>query len=252
EGGENRVDVDLFAEPGAEQAVDLDFELVTGEHKAPAGDDLDFLLDESEPAADSEPTREIDPLARTQETPTIESPILERQDDTVRVRTDTAEMPKLSVEQTAEISLDDLGLDAEAIDHSGSLEDTTSLEKDAGDTVESARPLSDDEMTQIARPLSDDEMTQIARPLGDDEMTQLAPSLGSFDRTMEAPQPPEQKFDLDTTGTIYIDQVDLSGNDTVEQPRGDVDSTATMKAPSGLDLDLGALDEAASGGNDTV
>lgn len=253
EGGENRVDVDLFAEPQAEQPAGLDLEFASGEHPAPSGDsDLDFLLDEPKRGEDDDATREIDPLARTQETPTIESPILDRGAETVREKTDTAEFSKLSTEQTAEISLDDLGLDAEAIDHSGSLEDTTSLEKDAGDTVESARPLSDDEMTQIARPLSDDEMTQIARPLGDDEMTQLAPSLGSFDRTMEAPQPPEQKFDLDTTGTIYIDQVDLSGNDTVEQPRGDVDSTATMKAPSGLDLDLGALDEAASGGNDTV
>jgi len=229
EGGENRVDVDLFAEPGAEQAVDLDFELVTGEHKAPAGDDLDFLLDESEPAADSEPTREIDPLARTQETPTIESPILERQDDTVRVRTDTAEMPKLSVEQTAEISLDDLGLDAEAIDHSGSLEDTTSLEKESvADTLEGERPL------------------------GDDEMTQLAPSLGSWDRTMQAPH--LEQFDPESTGTIYLDQVDLSGGNGAEQPASDIDATATMKSPSGLDLDLGA-DTAhanAAASNDTV
>ena len=243
EGGENRVDVDLFAEPQAEQPAGLDLEFASGEHPAPSGDsDLDFLLDEPKRGEDDDATREIDPLARTQETPTIESPILDRGAETVREKTDTAELSKLSSEQTAEISLDDLGLDAEAIDHSGSLEDTTSLEKDtdAGDTVESARPLRDDEMTQIARPLRDDEMTQ------------LAPSLGNLDRTMEAPQPPVQKFDLDTTGTIYIDQVDLSGNDTVEQPRADVDSTATMKGPSALDLDLGALDEPASASNDTI
>lgn len=231
EGGENRVDVDLFAEPEPEQSVGLDLELATGEHKAPAAEaDLDFLLDEPEHGADDEPTREIDPLARTQETPTIESPILDRDDATVRTTTDTAEFPKLSAEQTAEISLDDLGLDAEAIDHSGSLEETTSLEKDSAadmaETVESARPL------------------------GDDEMTQLAPSLSSFDQTMEAPR--VEQFDVESTGTIYIDQVDLSGSDTVEQPRSDVDSTATMLAPSGLDLDLGAPDEDVATSNETI
>ena len=228
EGGENRVDVDLFAEPAADQPAGLDLEFASGEHPAPSGDsDLDFLLDEPKRGEDDDATREIDPLARTQETPTIESPILERRDSTVRERTDTAEFAKLSAEQTAEISLDDLGLDAEAIDHSGSLEDTTSIEKDTGgDTVESVRPLQDDEMTQ------------------------LAPSLSSLDRTMQAPR--VEKFDIESTGTIYIDQVDLSGNDTVEQPRRDVDATATMKAPTGLDLDLGALDDAAPDSNDTI
>ncbi len=230
EGGENRVDVDLFAEPEAEQPAGLDLEFATGEHAAPSGEsDLDFLLDEPKRGEDDDATREIDPLARTQETPTIESPILDQGDATVREKADTSEFSKLSAEQTAEISLDDLGLDADAIDHSGSLEDTTSIEKDGGDTVESARPLRDDEMTQ------------------------LAPSLGSFDRTMQAPR--VENFDIESTGTIYIDQVDLSGNDTVEQPqaRRDVDATATMKAPSDLDLDLGALDDAASeSSNETI
>ncbi len=228
EGGENRVDVDLFAEPEAEQPAGLDLEFATGEHAVPSGEsDLDFLLDEPKRGEDDDATREIDPLARTQETPTIESPIIDQDDATVREKADTSEFSKLSAEQTAEISLDDLGLDADAIDHSGSLEDTTSIEKDGGDTVESARPLRDDEMTQ------------------------LAPSLGNFDRTMQAPR--VENFDIESTGTIYIDQVDLSGNDTVEQPRRDADATATMKAPSGLDLDLGALDDAASeSSNETV
>ena len=114
-------------------------------------------------------------------------------------------------EQTAELSLDDLGLDVDSLEHSGSLEDTTSLEKDA--TAEAAR-----------------------RPLRDDEMTQLAPSLSSFDRTMEAPR--VEKFDIESTGTIYIDQVDLAGGDTVEQQRPETDSTASMKRPSSKDLDV--------------
>jgi len=234
EGGENRVDVDLFAEPEADKPAGLDLEFGTGEHQAPASEsDLDFLLDEPKRGEDDDSTREYDPLARTQETPTIESPILDRADETIREKADTSSfaesVSKLSSEQTAEISLDDLGLDAAAIDHSNALEDTTSLEKDIGDTVESARPLRDDEMTQ------------------------LAPSLGSMDRTMQAPRIERDKFDIEQTGTIYIDQVDLSGGDTVEQPRHhDIDKTASMKAPEILDVDLDNLDGAHGRTGDTA
>ena len=78
-------------------------------------------------------------------------------------------------------------------------------------------------------------------------MTQLAPAISNFDRTMKAPR---EKFDIETTGTIYIDQVDLAGGDTVEQPRVENDSTAEMKRPSvpkDLDLDLDALSGSGSG-----
>ena len=82
EGGENRVDVDLFAEPEGDAPAGLDLEFASGEHKGPAqnadASDLDFLLDEHRRSADEESTRELDPLARTQETPTIESPVLNR------------------------------------------------------------------------------------------------------------------------------------------------------------------------------
>jgi pilus assembly protein FimV len=229
EGGENRVDVDLFAEP-SDGPAGLDLEFASGEHKAPAAaaarsqsSDLDFLLDD-EPK--DEPTREMDPLSRTQETPTIETPMIDRSSQTMRERTDRALFAKASSsEQTAELSLDDLGLDVDSLEHSGSLEDTTSLEKDTGDTTASPRSLQDDEMTQ------------------------LAPSLGSFDRTMEAPR--VEKFDIESTGTIYIDQVDLSGGDTVEQARPDVDSTASMRRPSRVDLDLDNL-SGGSGAGETV
>ena len=216
EGGENRVDVDLFAEPEGDQPAGLDLEFTSGERKAPSGEssDLDFLLDEPQRDSDDEPTREIDPLARTQETPTVESPALDRSSTTIREKTDKAAFAKVGTDQTAELSLDDLGLDVDALERTGSLlEDTTSLQKD------STAP------TQLA-----------PRPLQDDEMTQLAPSISSFDRTLEAPR--VEKFDAESTGTIYIDQVDLSGGDTVEQQRPDVDSTASMQRPSNLDVDL--------------
>jgi pilus assembly protein FimV len=49
EGGENRVDVDLFAEPDGNERQGLDLEFTSGERRAPnatQGDELDFLLDE--------------------------------------------------------------------------------------------------------------------------------------------------------------------------------------------------------------
>ncbi len=208
EGGENRVDVDLFAEPEADKPAGLDLEFTSGERKgpAPAASNLDFLLDEPKRGADEEPTREMDQLARTQETPTIESPMIDRSSPTIREKLERTGAQK--AEQTAELSLDDLGLDVDSLEQSGSLEDTTSLEKDPD-----------------------------APALRDDEMTQLAPSMGSFDRTMQAPR--VEKFDVESTGTIYIDQVDLTGGDTVEQARPDMaDATASMKRPAGLSKEL--------------
>ena len=216
EGGENRVDVDLFAEPGDDRGPGLDLQFTSGERRGlDSESDLDFLLDDDQVAnrGDDEPTREMDPLARTQETPTIESPMIDRASATIREKVDRAALSKSGTDQTAELSLDDLGLDVDALEATGSLEDTTAIEKDL-----------------------EAEDIEISRPLRDDEMTQLAPSLGSLDRTMEAPR--VEKFDIESTGTIYIDHVDLSGGDTVEQRRPDVDSTASLMRPVEIDLDL--------------
>ncbi|HEY0681889.1 MAG TPA: FimV/HubP family polar landmark protein [Steroidobacter sp.] len=224
EGGENRVDVDLFAEPSDDrQALDLEF--ASGERRGPndatqVSNDLDFLLDEpNDDDTQEQRTREVDQLARTQETPTIESPMIDRTVQTVREKVDTALFSKTgSTGDTAELSIDDLGLDVNSIDQGQALEDTTSIEKDLGDV----------------------------RPLRDDEMTQLAPSLSSFDRTMEAPRVSRFDGDIESTGTIYIDQVDLAAaaGDTAEHRRPDVDSTASMKKPlamTDIDLDLDNL-----------
>jgi pilus assembly protein FimV len=223
EGGENRVDVDLFAEPEADKPAGLDLEFTSGERKGPtpAASNLDFLLDEPKRGADEEPTREMDQLARTQETPTIESPMIDRSSQTIRERLERTGAQK--AEQTAELSLDDLGLDVDSLDQSGSLEDTTSLEKDPD-----------------------------APALRDDEMTQLAPSVSSFDRTLQSPR--VEKFDVESTGTIYIDQVDLTGGDTVEQARPEMDSTASMQRPAALSKELDVDLDRLSGleGQDTV
>lgn len=226
EGGENRVDVDLFAEPNGEQRQGLDLEFASGERRGPneatqVASDLDFLLDEpNDDDTQEQRTREIDALSRTQETPTIESPMIDRTVSTVREKVDAALFSKgTNTGDTAELSIDDLGLDADSLDQGRALEDTHSLDKDT---------------------------IQEVRPLRDDEMTQLAPSLSSFDRTMEAPRVAERfDGDIESTGTIYIDQVDLTGGgDTAEHPRPDVDSTASMKSSLAMtDIDLDDLED---------
>jgi pilus assembly protein FimV len=212
EGGENRVDIDLFGEPEAGQGKGLDIEFGTGEHVAVKTDgdsSIDFLLDEPTRGVEEEPTRELDPLARTQETPTIESPMLGAARHA---------KPPINTEQTAELSLDDLGLDVDELDHSSAHEDTGVIQETAPTDIDSARPL------------------------GDDEMTQLAPSLGSLDRTMEAPR--HLQFDVESTNTIAIDPVDLEQalGDTVEQRKpADLDATAAFQRPA-VDVNLDDLD----------
>ena len=230
EGGENRVDIDLFGEPEGEQGKDLDIEFGSGERATVKTDgeaSLDFLLDEPQRGADDEPTRELDPLARTQETPTIESPLLDRDTQTVRAPSPTR--APVNAEQTAELSLDDLGLDVNEMENTNSFEETNALEE-----------------------VSTREMEQPSG-LHDDEMTQLAPSLGSLDRTMEAPRSPQ--FDIESTGTISIDQVDfeaLAGGDTIEQRKPtDLDSTAAFNRPL-VDVDLDNLDGLEQDNGETV
>jgi pilus assembly protein FimV len=128
EGGENRVDVDLFAAP--ENSRDsLDLEFASGERAGPDSD-IDYLLDETR-------SREYDPLSRTQETPTIESPVLESTGQTSRMR-----------------ALNGRKGQAAARNGAGAYEDVTAMRAGA---------------------LRDDERTQLAPSLGNLDRTMLAP-----------------------------------------------------------------------------
>jgi pilus assembly protein FimV len=255
EGGENRVDVDLFAEPESNSGLDLEFG--TGEHVVPVeegepSEDLDFLLDEPTETGD-EPTREMDHLARTQETPTIESPALDRSAQTVREKVDShafGQAGKNGIEQTAELSLDDLGLDVDSLEATGALEHTASLEKDVP-ADDFGNALRDDEMTQLAPSLGSLDRTMEAPRISSTDRTLESPRISSTDKTMESPR--VEKFDIESTGTIYIDHVDLTGGDTVEQRRiDDIDATASMKAPTRADLDVDLDNIDTPTGGDTV
>lgn len=146
EGGENRVDVDLFATPDNSRSDSLDLEFASGERAGP-GSDIDYLLDES---AREERSREYDPLSRTQETPTIESPVLETS-QTSRMRAVGGRKG-----QQAAVARDRSGANA------GAYEDTAAMARN-----------------QAA--LRDDERTQLAPSLGNLDRTMLAPRGEKYD-----------------------------------------------------------------------
>src|ERR1019366_1536142 len=120
EGGENRVDIDLFGDPEGERSS-LDHPLAketadtapTGESSAlHAGSDLDFTLDTPERGADDSPTREMPPrdeptveseLMNFTDAPTAESPALKADDVHGRIST---KLGTVNADQTAEVSID--------------------------------------------------------------------------------------------------------------------------------------------------
>jgi pilus assembly protein FimV len=153
EGGENRVDIDLFGDPEGERSH-LDHQLAkeahdvatTGESPAMRGssDHLDFTLDAPERGADDSPTREMAPRDEptveselmnfsdanmldgpafgASDSPTQESPALRGNDLHDRV---AAKLPP-KIDQTAEVSIDDLGLDLDQLEQTGTVSNTLS------------------------------------------------------------------------------------------------------------------------------
>jgi len=138
EGGENRVDIDLFGDPEGERSS-LDHPIAaeresddtadTGESphlKNVAG--LDFMLDAPERGADDSPTREMPPRASMppRDEPTVESERMQLTDAPTQVSplggTPSARDQLVAKsagpgsDQTAEVSIDDLGLDLGAFD----------------------------------------------------------------------------------------------------------------------------------------
>jgi pilus assembly protein FimV len=275
EGGENRVDLDLLGPPESETggAIDLDLGTVvgaddssadTGESPALKGHGLDFPL-EDQPTRISDgtaTTREM--TARTMETPTIEtetyrssevptveSPLLRGRDSpTIKEKIDSALFRKdeAGTDQTAELALDDLGLELNelAAAQSDPLEETdhpsnapTML---AGLDEKSRRLLAEAEARRGR--LADDEDTKIS-PTGTWVLEDK-----TMAETLALPGAPER----DTSATTARNRA-LSGDgtgDTARRRRIDSDSTAEMRRGRGeeMDLDLDRLEAALT--SDTI
>lgn len=231
EGGENRVDYDLFASPESSQAAgaNVDFDLAastTGATGAQEVEDLDFLLDES--AGAPQKGKAADKTASTQEMPTIESRVLK--DVGARVSEPMLDLDLGgATDQTAELSIDDLGLDVGGLEASGPLKTQGAAEEIIGD----------DELTRIAP-------SQISEPAP-------AKSRPSLEPTMEVPQmasgarkPNGHDDEATETGvdTVYLEELSAEGSSA--------DESALMLAPSDLELDNPQLSVTDAADDDTI
>nr|PZN66844.1 MAG: hypothetical protein DIU62_07290 [Pseudomonadota bacterium] len=222
EGGQNLVDFDL---PGPAAGGDAGLDVNLGEEATatvkPLEDDggsLDFMLDE--PArgdgAPTAPTRQMgQPGLDAINEPTVEQPALDI-DDTLAGKLDAHGSFTGSPDQTAELALDDLGLDLGKLEATG-----TGMVPAAAD--EEAAP---DAPTLVA---------------GLDETSrELLASADASQRTEMLPL-----TDLDLGGTDTGLDIDFSIGETGKAPVLDAD------APGELDLDVGSGDKPADEWHET-
>lgn len=162
EGGDNLVDLDLLSAPEGDEGLDLDLGKVaaatadsndaTGENTA-----LEFNLDEGSliPTTTQEIIRRDGPQTvemptlelPTSETPTVETPALRmRGGDTARERT-----IGMSTDATAEMAIDDLGLDLGNLDGLPDIDDATAITAAGEDTTRIARHDDATKLMQRAR-----------------------------------------------------------------------------------------------------
>jgi pilus assembly protein FimV len=270
EGGQNRVDFDLLGEPtaSAEAApsgvgLDLDLGAALGDTQVASEQDklgdsgVDFVLDDPERGNDSTgSTREmpeapprpgsgatatmqvINTGTAPSDAPTVEQPQLRSGENaTIREKIDAAARGGVSADQTAELALDDLGLDLGALEGAG---DETILQGGpdaptmlAGMDEETRRMLSNAEQ-------DDRDRTQITAPGANtsESGTWLFTDADLKDLVPEEDKPPAKDAGA-SQSTHVITQI--------TQPPQNVDPGATGRMQSlnasGLDLDLGDLGE---------
>ena len=269
EGGENRVDIDLFGEPEGERSTlghgvadENDDTAATGESPGMhASSDLDFTLDTPDRGADESPTREMPPrdeptveaeLMNYADAPTQESPALK----TTEMRAPRA--PSLRADQTAEVSIDDLGLNLDHLEETGSPsgEGLSPLEEtdhpaDAPTMVAGLDDRSRRMMEEAANSARDRDLTELERELE-----------ASFISDLESP-PDEIKTAVlgpESAPTVLMPRETPSAakaspefSDIHDADKVDVDSTSKLRGinSDSIDLDLDRL-ATALGTGDTV
>jgi pilus assembly protein FimV len=289
EGGENRIDIDLYgdADPSKSAAAGVDFVMdkqadsgeSTGTEEALQGGDepLDFVLDSPERGDDS-PTHEMPrrgdettietEIARTRETPTLESPaMLTAELSGVRQQIES-KLAGPGVEQTAELALDDLGLDLHGLEDSSvpTFDNSNSNLQKTGHPLEATDHPSDaptmiaglDErsrrlMEEAEARVRDRDLTELERELEASFIAELDAGhtqagiktaiLGPESApTLQMPR----RDDAATTNTARLRALELSD-------RVDVNSTSRLRGldEHSIDLDLDKL-ASALGSGDTV
>jgi pilus assembly protein FimV len=277
EGGENRVDIDLFGDPEGERSIDqtiakdIDDTAATGESPSPhPSTDLDFTLDHAERGADSSPTREMPPardeptveseLMNFSDAPTAESPTLKPTD--VRDRISSKLDKGNKAEQTAELSIEDLGLDLDHLEGAASgasisipqLEETDHP-SDAPTMVAGLDEKSRRMMAEAESRARDKDLTELERELEASFVADLGTDQEEIKTAVLGPEsaPTVQmpRGSQDPVPTSKFKSPEYS--DVQEPDRGDVDSTSRMRGlnADSIDLDLDRLANALGSG-DTI
>jgi pilus assembly protein FimV len=273
EGGENRVDIDLFGDPEGERSK-LDHRLAkegdsgaTAESPAlRAGSDLDFTLDAPERGADESPTREMPPrdeptveseLMGFADAPTTESPALKSNDVHDRI---SSRLGPVKADQTAEVSIDDLGLDLDQLEQTGepSISNSHLAETDHPTDAPTMLAGLDDKsrrmMAEAERSSRDRDLTELERELEASFIADLDPGHDDVKTAVLGPEsaPTVQmprNFDVNSTSKFKSPEF----SDVADAEKVDVDSTSKLRSLSGdsIDLDLDRL-ASALGSGDTV
>jgi pilus assembly protein FimV len=277
EGGENRVDIDLFGDPEGERSIDHpiaknnDDTAATGEATGlHAASDLDFTLDRPERGADDSPTREMPPrdeptveseLLNFSESPTAESPALKQAD--VRSRPAPKAAIPNKADQTAEVSIDDLGLDLDHLEQSSAASvsiprlEATDHPSDAPTMVAGLDERSRRMMAEAESRARDRDLTELERELEASFVADLGTDHEEIKTAVLGPesaptvQMPRAGTQDATSATSRLKSPEYS--DVQEPDRGDLDSTSKLRGinSDSIDLDLDRLANALGTG-DTV
>jgi pilus assembly protein FimV len=271
EGGENRIDIDLFGEPEGEQGLDHglakehDDTVETGESpslKNVAG--LDFMLDTPERGADESPTRQMP----AHDEPTVESELMEFHETPTQVSPAVSpaalrgriENKLSSGDQTAEVAIDDLGLDLDGLDDSSAnsaklnaLEETGHPD-DAPTMVAGLDERSRRMMTEAESRSRDNDLTELERELEASFIADLDPNFDDLKAGAMAPESAATvQMRTDSAATARFPTAKLGESPAAE--RDDLDSTSKLRGinpDDSVDLDLDRLAQALGGTGDTV
>jgi pilus assembly protein FimV len=274
EGGENRVDIDLFGDPeGERSSLDHPFAkegedtAATGESPAMhASSDLDFTLDAPERGADESPTREMPPrdeptveseLMNFTDAPTTESPALKANDMRDRI---SSKLGPVKADQTAEVSIDDLGLDLDHLEETGSpsISNSHLAETDhPADAPTMVAGLDDKSRRMMAEAESrsrDRDLTELERELEASFVADLGSDHDEIKTAVLGPESAptvQMPRNFDSASTSRFKSPEFS--DVADGEKPDADSTSKLRALSGdsIDLDLDRL-ASALGSGDTV
>jgi pilus assembly protein FimV len=275
EGGENRVDIDLFGDPEGEHsndhpiAKDSEDSAATGESPAVHSvSDLDFTLDRPERGADDSPTRDMpardEPTVESElmnfsDSPTTESPALKTND--VRGRISSKLGAANQADQTAELSIDDLGLDLDHLEDSSAASvsiprlEETDHPSDAPTMVAGLDEKSRRMMAEAENKARDRDLTELERELEASFVADLGTDHEEIKTAVLGPEsaPTVQmpRGSVPEAGTSRMKSPEYS--DVQEPDRGDLDSTSKLRGinADSIDLDLDRLANALGTG-DTV